>query len=459
MFNHFVEWVRRLFGKVVGQQVQSQLRDSERHKKEYEDIGHINFAAVFANTLANKAVSDCRMTVTDLGDGESRRSLFLSQTLAPVWDNIKQTVSQALGKGGKFLIPYVEGNRIFVDAVDQSTVAVNGINGAEEMTSVTVKADTHEVEGKMYQRVIDYTLSDGIVTIRTKAVTSGGVAVSLDHVPEWAGISEEITIGGVRQLPIAFLKCPRDSRKENTVYGVPITYGCEDTIRQLEDLIADYEKEFRNKKVFVGVDEQLFGKNKQLPAGGLFMTFSGASGSFGEKQQMFSVYDPPFRDASYRSRYIDLCERLEREVGTNKGTLTEPTATGTNPTATQIRAANSDTFALVSDIRKHIEKCMEELAYAVDVLAERFALTPVGFAEDYKVTFDWDMSMVESSSETFSQLSELESRGLVSGARLNSFVTGQTMQDAQAEIDAVADTKAKSADAMLTPKDFEPGGV
>ena len=54
------------------------------------------------------------------------------------------------------------------------------------------------------------------------------------------------------------------------------------------------------------------------------------------------------------------------------------------------------------------------------------------------------MSLVESSSETFDQLSELESRGLISGARLNSWVTGQSMEDAQAEIDAAAKEKERS---------------
>ena len=58
----------------------------------------------------------------------------------------------------------------------------------------------------------------------------------------------------------------------------------------------------------------------------------------------------------------------------------------------------------------------------------------------------------------FDQLSELESRGLISGARLNSWVTGQSMEDAQAEIDAVQAQKAKTAAALLQPEDLEPGG-
>ena len=56
------------------------------------------------------------------------------------------------------------------------------------------------------------------------------------------------------------------------------------------------------------------------------------------------------------------------------------------------------------------------------------------------------MSLTESSAETFDQLAELESRGLISGARLNAWVTGQGMEEAQAEIDAVQKEKENSAE-------------
>ena len=59
------------------------------------------------------------------------------------------------------------------------------------------------------------------------------------------------------------------------------------------------------------------------------------------------------------------------------------------------------------------------------------------------------MSLTESSAETFDQLAELESRGLISGARLNAWVTGQGMEEAQAEIDAVQKEKENSAENML----------
>lgn len=407
-------------------------------------------------SLANKAVNDCNMTVTDANDGESKRSAVISDVLTPVWDNIKQTLTQALGKGGKFLVPYVIGNRIYVTSVDQTRCAVNEVNGDGEVTSLSVIAEIKQVQDNYYQRIIDYTLEGDALSIKTRIINTAGGPVPFDVTPEWAGITPEITIGNVDRVLVGFLKCPKDNRCEDEFYGVPITYGAEDTIRQLHECMTQIENEYRLKRAFVGADEFMFGKNGKLPDNGLFKVFrsGGALKGEGGGQSFWEVFDPAIRDSSYYARYNALCAQLEREVGTSKGILTEPASFGA--TATEIKSANHDTFCLVSDIRKNIQTCFEDLAYAVDVYAEFFGLTPTGAAGDYKVTFDWDMSLVESSSETFDQLSELESRGLISGARLNSWVTGQSMEDAQAEIDAVQAQQPQVVNALLEPEDLEP---
>ena len=456
MFANIIQWVKILFGKIVGETTRREMMKSGRYKRAYEDTRSINFDAIFAGSLANKSVNDCSMTVTDANGGESRRSALIAEALAPVWENIKQTLAQALGKGGKFLIPYVAGDRIYISVLDQPRCAVNETDGAGEILSLSVAAEIKQVKDTYFQRLIDYTLKDGTLTIKTRIVNASGGAVPFDAVPEWAGITPEFTIGNVKRIPAGFLKCPKDGRREDAFYGVPITYGAEDTIRQLHELMDQIESEYRLKRAFVGADELLFGKDGKLPDNGLFKKFR-VGGALDGGKNFWEVFDPAIRDSAYYVRYNALCAQLEKEVGTSRGVLTEPATFGA--TATEIKSANHDTFCLVSDIRKNIQSCFEDLAYAIDMYAEFFGLTPAGAAGDYKVTFDWDMSLAESSSETFSQLSELESRGLISGARLNSWVTGQSMENAQAEINAVQEQKAKAAAALLRPEDLEPEGA
>lgn len=455
MFQNLIQWVRSLFGKIVGQRTQHQMMKADEYKRTYEEIIGTSFTAIFSDALANKAVNDCNMTVTDANDGESARSAFISSVLSVVWDNIKWITSQSLGKGGKFLIPYWESDKVYVYAVDQSRAAINKVRGDGAIISFSVIAEMAEIKGNYYARIIDYTINENTLSIKTRIINTSGGEVSYDIAPEWASITPEITIGNVDRVPVGFLKCPKDSRREDEWYGVPITYGCGDTIRQLNELIVQIESEYKLKKAFVGADELMFGKDGELPDNGLFKVFRSGGALKGDGGKSFwEVFDPAIRDTSYYARYNVLCAQLEKEVGTSRGILTEPASYGA--TATEIKAGNYDTFCLVCDIRKNIQKCFEDLAYAVDIYAEHFGLTPAGASGDYKVTFDWDMSLVESTEETFAQLSELESRGLISGARLNSFVTGQSMEDAQAEIDAAQEQKTKAAAELINPMDFEP---
>ena len=78
---------------------------------------------------------------------------------------------------------------------------------------------------------------------------------------------------------------------------------------------------------------------------------------------------------------------------------------------------------------------MEELAWCFDVLAEAFGLSPAGARGDYSINISWDMSLFESSAETFAQYSELHTAGVLSDAELRAWVTGEKLEDAQKAVE------------------------
>lgn len=432
MLQQFIQWVKDLYGRITGQRTQKELRRGEVHKLAYEDDTKTNFTAIFANAIASKAISDSTMTIADANGGNSRRSDFIDMCLKAPWNGLKKTVDTALGKGGVFLVPYVSNGRVYISAVDQTYCDVLDVDGDGNILAIAIKAETAQVEQKFYTRTMYITLSNGVLTIEQKAVDRFGEVVPLDTVPAWADIEELHDIANVEKIPVAYLRCPKSDRMGDTFYGVPITYGCGETIEQIMECLSQIRQEYTLKKAFVGADEFLFGKDNTLPDDGLFKMFQGAGGLNG--QPFWEIYDPAFRDSAYYNRFHELCAQLEREVGTSKGILTEPNTAAA--TATEIKAANKATFDIVSDIRKNIEACFDILAYAVDIYAEHYGLTPMGNTGDYTVTFDWDFSMIESSEETFSQYSELQSRGLITGARLVALATGMSMDEAQVEVEA-----------------------
>lgn len=208
--------------------------------------------------------------------------------------------------------------------------------------------------------------------------------------------------------------------------------------------MEDMRKEYKLKRPFVGADSRLFGKDDKLPESGLFKRFQGSGLKEG---QFWQVYDPAIRDSAYLARFQQLCAQLESTVGVSPGILTEPRTA--NATATEIKSANAATFAMIDSMRQNIETAFNQLAYALDVLAEASGATPAGALGDWQILWDWDMSMLESSTETFSQLSELESRGLILPERLVSWVTGQSMEEAKAEVEAAKALEPETVDTLL----------
>ena len=442
IFNSIWKFVLSLFGKRSIDEFAD--RRDEQYKQKFENTARISFESIFANALAIKAVSDSGFSVKDTAGKDSRRSEWIEEGLNQIWKRNVAVVSQALGKGGKVLIPYVINGRPYVDAIEQSRMVISATRGTE-ITSATFWADTANIGGKLYYRFADYTLADGVHTIRNRATCENGGEVPLEMVPEWANITPEIAINGVDRLLFGYLKCPKDSREDNQVRGVPITYGSGEIIQDLYTCLDDMKREYRLKQTFVGADDRLFGKDKNLPAGGLFKKFQQSGlkdGAFWE------VYDPAIRDSSYMVRYNQLCALLESSIGVSPGILTEPRTA--NATATEIKAANAATFSMINSIRQNIESAFEQLAYALDVLAEFSGATPGGDLGNYQITWDWDTSMMESSTETFVQMSELESRGLILPERLNAWVTGQSEEAAKKEIELAKSQQFSVMDNLLT---------
>lgn len=442
LFSQIWEKVLLIFGR--RSLSKTAQRNSGTYKDEYERTDQINFTAIMAEALANKAVSDSTMTVKDAAGSDSRRSQWLSDGLRKVWAENKTVISQALGKGGKVLVPYVLDGRPFVDVIDQSRMAITAMRGGK-ITGATLMADIGRKDGKVYYRFADYSLEDNKNTIRYRATNDTGGEVELGIITEWAEFPKEVVVSGVEQILFAYLRSPKDSREDRQLMGVPITYGAEEIIRDLHTCLADIRREYNLKKPFVGADDRLFDKNERLPESGLFKRFQKTGLRDGE---FWQVFDPAIRDSSYLARFQQLCGLLESAVGVSPGILTEPRTA--SATATEIRAANAATFAMVDSIRANTEEAFEQLAYALDVLAEAYGATPSGAMGDWQIVWDWDMSMMEASTETFNQLSELESRGLILPERLVSWATGMNIEDAKAEVAAAKAMQPDTVDVLLT---------
>lgn len=437
MLKDFLQRILALFGKKPIEE--KDISRSREYEQSYENTDKVNFAAVFANALSNKTVNESTVDIVGADDKPNKRSEFINTAIHEVWTQANKITSQAIGKGGKVIVPYISNGKAYFDIIDQSRLFISGIKG-NRIYNATILADVQKQNEKLYFRWADYTLKDGVHTIRNRATGESGNSIPLASIEAWTGIDEEISITGVDRLLFGFYKNVTDNRKDRDHYGVPITYGSESIIKQIHSHLNLIEREYKLTRPMLGLDAAMwdnprYGKtvqDKDTP----FIPLENLSK---DNANLWELYAPAIRDTAMYNRLVQLYEMLEKSVGTSKGILTEPITK--NATATEILQSQYDTFCVVSSLRERWKDVIEDLAYAYDVLAEHYNITPLGSRNSYKIVWDWDMRLTENSSETFTQLSEMQSKGIVSKAELRQWKKGGTLDENQEIIDKITESE------------------
>ena len=446
MWKRFWSWVVSFFKRTP------ETPPPTSYAETYEDINAENVTATISNALASKVFGDSTMTI----DGAGKRADMLREVLGALWeDDLPWITAQAFGKGGMVLVPMVTGGAVTITAVNQERLFILARSG-KRATSAALLAEVAEINNEQYHRWIEYTLTpNGAQVMRTIVADSSGVSVPFSVVPAWATIEPEVTIGGTDRLLIAFLKCPRDNRTERKAYGVPVTYGAEREIMEAVEHFAIYRREYILTRPMLGLDASLW-RSKADQSAASIATIDQIKRTVQDSDTPFipvdtpvmstsgiwQYYAPTIRQEAMEARLQSLYRRVEKACSLSQGILTER-QTLSYANKDEVRAAQYDTFAVLAAMRKNISAAVDDLAYAVDVLAERFGLTPSGARGSYEIAFDWDYSMIESTEQSYAQLSDLQTRGGIKLARLAAWVTGDTEDEAQAEID-----EAKEIDAQ-----------
>lgn len=422
MFQKFIMWIFRLFN-IHSQTTQKEVEDNQKYAVEYERIDEINFNSIFSNKLANYVINDSNVNIT----GENARVELLNKVLQSMWKKAKKITSMGFGYGGVILVPYVKSGKIYYNIVSQSRVTIDEVEG-ENITGATIIADKKTVNrgignSKTYYRLTNYRVRNGNIEITQKFTDENGHEVA---VPDfWKNIELKKVITGVDRALFGYIKSPINNRKTDDKYGVPITYGCDSTIAEIKETMKQLYREYKLKETFVGADSTMFDGRDSLPLNGLFKKVDAGDDTF------FEVFDPAFRP--YTERLQELFKRLEHEIGTSAGILSEVNTA--NATATEIKRSMFDSYTIVDDMRSNIEKGIEDFLYSANVLANAYNLTPQG---DYEVSFDWDYSLLEDSQETFSQLITAQSKGIISEVEVRQWLKpDETLEDSQKAIEEI----------------------
>ena len=435
MFKSIIQYILNNIFKIKTQTTQKEIDENSKYARIYENIDNINFNAIFSNKLANYTISDSNMDIT----GDNKRTDLLNMVGQSMWKKAKKIVSMAFGYGGVIIVPYVKGGKIYYNLVPQDRLTIDEMEG-ELITGATVLAEKKVITGTIstttYLRWTNYKVENGNMVITQQFSDDKGNQIPA---PEfWKDIQEVRTITNVDRVLFGYIKSPINNRKASDTYGVPITYGCEATILEIKETMKQMVREYELKECFVGADVTMFNGKNALPQNGLFKKIDSTSDDF------FEVFDPQFRD--YTTRLQELYKRLEHEIGTSYGILSEVDTN--NATATEIKRSMYDTFTICDDARSNVEKGMEDFFYACNVLANAFNLSPAG---DYEVSFDWSYSLLEDTQQEWTQLTYAQNKGIVSKVELRQWLKpDETLEESQKAIQEIEESEPSVEDILGT---------
>lgn len=423
MWEHIKNAIIKMFGGIPNK-TDEEARGHIEDNRSYESTTGTNMIAIVANKLSTLTVTESFPAVI----GDNQRAELLNNLLSDAWGNAHEIVSRAFGAGGVAVVPYMAGGKLYTDIVSKDRFVIEKSQGSD-ILSATIVADVIIRNNRKYLRYTDYSLANGGCIIRNRATIDGRPA-PLTTLPEWMNIPEEFAIGGVDRLPFAYLRCPVNHGRTDNLYGVPITKGSGDLIRQIEECLDQIQKEYKNKKALIFADGTLFDKDNNISATLFKKTIGGSMNG----SSFYEVFDPAFRDTSYYNRLDHLFALLEKSIGSSRGVLTEPQSFGA--TATEIKRSSYDTYALITSMRRQIEAAVEDLVYSFNVYANAFNLSPMG---EYSIMWDWSDSLIESSTETWNQMLQAKSSGAVETVELRQFIfPDETREEAQEAVERIA---------------------
>lgn len=411
-------------------------------RDENGNVVDISLTPMVSRKLATIAMQDSDITI----EGESARARYMQQFLDYyLGDRMDVAAEVALGTGDCIIKPYTDGIRLGVDIIKNSDFVVCESIGNDILSCIMRVGEIKETHGPTYERmeiqmVRRSETEDGrgvdALIIHNLAFRNGK-EIPLTEVPAWAGIQPEEIIPNVSKPLFGRYKSPAVNRADvNGPGGVKITYGLDGAMEQAMEAYNRFNREYASGEKLTFISKTLLDKdgkgNPIYPDGkkNMFMLMKGV----GDKNNLLQEHTPDIRSADLEKGIEVNLRMLELFMGVSPGILTRPATS--YATATEMRAALNDTYALITRFRRQLEKGTNDLLDAVEAVANRNDLSPIG---PWTVQYDWSSAYIEQMNEHFSQLMLAEGIGAVDKAEVRAWLLDEDYETAKDRVEQIAE--------------------
>lgn len=449
-----IDWFKKRF------ELQVEGKTGIEVESDFNDIREISVTSALSERLSTLTLSDSSLSIT----GENQRAKFIDEFAQNFITNRLPAIAQiTLGTGDCIAKPNTDGKRFGIDLIENKNFRIVQSVG-DFIYAILIKCDEKKLGTDVFERWEYHKLNEfegtSYVTI-TQVCFKNGKKIRIEEVPEWGLLKENQIIPNVDRLLLGRFKCPKLNRQDvNSPNGVPITFGADEIIQEAKDSWRRFNQEFKDKETMIFADRSIF-KNREvkgrdrdgnivskkvsvLPQGKERVIMDINASRNVDAQPLIHEFSPVIRDTSLEAEIERNFRMLELFCGLSEGILSKSTLTYTN--SDEVRKSTQATFALITALRKVLEKGTEDLLYAINVLCNANEVTPMG---EWNIDFDWSDSFVESMTERFNQLLQAESIGAISTAEFRAWVMNEDLELAQAELEEIEKEQAEKDEAKI----------
>lgn len=401
-----------------------------------------SFAKLVCQDIAGKACNEF-----EISTGDEELDAEIMHSISSV---LPDKVEAALALGAVASRPFydMETMRIAVDWYTADRIIPVAWDAGELVSAILIdyayidrdhsyiKLETHRLDR-----------GTGSYSIASKAFTYGGGSmgqeVALSTVPQWAGITPEVTLSGLSHPLFSYMRTPFTNNLDLTPVGISLFANALDQLRELDETFSTmvWEREATKAKAFV--DESMIPQRVDA-SGRLVDDISAFDRKYYRKlagrevsENLFEVSTPEPRLAHYKDHMQAVISYACTVMQLSSNSYTTD-ASGMPATAKQVLSEDKRTYTTVLGIQnKMVIPALRSLLDAIRVLQSLYGVSPSLPESDDDITIKFgDSVMIDEETERQQALSEVRD-GVRSKLSYLMEYRGLSEEDARAELEAI----------------------
>lgn len=306
-----------------------------------------------------------------------------------------------LDKRNQVVVQYIRADRFFplsFDAfgnISQCVLMEQRLEGKETLTRLEIYM--LEAAG----------LSIYNLAFRGASTNTLGTQVALTEITEWADILPEARFSGIDRLPFGYFKVPlANTADPDSPLGVSVFSRAVGLVEEADRRYSNLCWELEAKQAAIHIGSTMLKQNPdgayEYPEGRerLYVALEYNVGA--TDKPLLDVYSPDIRmDALYRA-YQEQLKLIEYSCGIAYGTVSDPQVV--EKTAQEIRTSKQRLYATVTDMQKALQKALEDLVTAIQMLLHSGGTPSITFTWDDSILVDREMLQRQKLLEYNSQL-------------------------------------------------------